>query len=167
MIAERLKHHVERALDLLSGHQVRPPSEIAAAPFLHAFVRREPGFALPDLRDGHAEQFVLDEAWKRDGCLAEDSEGVANRRVGVDGEDVAVEHRRLADYGIRIEFCGEERHGHLVACAVDNGVDVGEDSAVGELDGFGTGDAFDLGAGFDEAVFEERVDLVGDEGRCN
>ena len=62
------------------------------------------------------------------------------------------------------ELGGEEGNGHVVAGAVDDGVDVGQGGAVGQLDGFGAGDAFDLRAWFDEAVAEEGIDLVGNDG---
>lgn len=49
----------------------------------------------------------------------------------MEGEEVAVEHGWLADFGVGVEFGGEEGNGHVVAGAVDDGVDVLEGGAVG------------------------------------
>ena len=92
--------------------------------------------------------------------MSDESEGVADGGVGVEGEDVAVEDGGFVFDGVGVVFFGEDLGDvKVVASAVDDCVDVVEDGAVGEGDLFGAGDALDCGDGGGEAAFHEGEEL--------
>jgi hypothetical protein len=159
MLSDPDEHGVEFARGLGSADDILAPGHVLAVPGSHVTEGREADFPLPDLRDGPDCQLELEEAWVRKGSLAEEREGVVYVRVGVEGEDAAVEYGGIVGDWLGIVLLWSAGHSGIVRCGVDQ-VDVVADSSVCQFYRPWPRDSTDCSDWFCKAAFEEGVNCV-------